>query len=321
MATFDVIGLGAMNLDHLYRVDEIVTDGEQLVIDYFDFPGGSAANTIYRLAKLGLKTGFVGAVGSDKEGGVLIKSLRSARSDTSHIIVKGSAQTGATICISDKLGRRVIYLMPGANDLLTATDIDTDYINNAKFVHVSAYANNNQFCLHLNLSEALKDTVKMTLSPGMLYASKGIKALAPILAKSYVTFMNQDEVKRLTGLDYKSGARKCVSMGCRIVVITLGKGVLTDKQRIITGYIIDQEGEYEIESTNKTISDLETLGAGDAFAAGYIFGLLKNKSTIECGVLGDIMAQFNISNIGSRAGTPTLSELSVEFKKRLGCNL
>ncbi|MBA7695250.1 Ribokinase [subsurface metagenome] len=68
MTGIEIVGLGAMNIDRLYRVDEIVADGEQLVTDSEAVPGGSAANTIYGLAKLGVKTGFVGAVGRDEDG-------------------------------------------------------------------------------------------------------------------------------------------------------------------------------------------------------------------------------------------------------------
>src|SRR4030042_1069357 len=117
MAQIDIVGFGAMNIDRLYRVDELVVDGEQLVADFASFPGGSAANTIYGLAKLGVKTGFVGAVGNDESGKDLLNDFKAAAVDTSQIKFKKTA-TGSTICLSDKLGRRAIYVSPGANSLL-----------------------------------------------------------------------------------------------------------------------------------------------------------------------------------------------------------
>ena len=63
MSKVEVIGLGALNMDNIYRVERILDDGEAVVKDFAAFAGGSAANTIYGLARLGVSTGFIGAVG------------------------------------------------------------------------------------------------------------------------------------------------------------------------------------------------------------------------------------------------------------------
>jgi len=319
MSTLDVTGIGAMNLDHLYRVDEIVGDGEQVVTESMSFPGGSAANTVYGLAKLGVNTGFVGAVGADKAGKQLIESLRAAGMDISQIRVKRAAHTGTATCISDNLGRRAIYLSPGANDLLTAKDIDLHYVKQSQLVHFSSFVSEAQFALQIDVAKKLGDKVKISLALGMLYASKGLKALAPLLERSHISYMNRDEIEKLTGLDFRNGARKCLGLGCCIVVVTLGKGIARDKDRTITSYILDAKGEYEIEAVKTSAgSKLETVGAGDALAAGFLFGLLKDKEIAECGLLGDIMAHFAIREPGARMGLPTLAELSLEYRKRSG---
>src|SRR4030066_649770 len=104
MAQIDIVGFGAINIDRLFRVDELVVDGEQLVTDFASLPGGSAANTIYGLAKLGVKTGFVGAVGNDEAGKELLDDFKAAAVDTGQIRVKKTV-AGATICLSEKLGK------------------------------------------------------------------------------------------------------------------------------------------------------------------------------------------------------------------------
>jgi ribokinase len=76
MAKIEVVCFGAMNFDRLYRVDELVVDGEQSVAEFVSQPGGSGANTIYGLAKLGVKTDFIGAVGNDKDGKALLSDLK-----------------------------------------------------------------------------------------------------------------------------------------------------------------------------------------------------------------------------------------------------
>jgi ribokinase len=322
MATTEIVGLGAMNIDRLYQVDEIVVDGEQLATDFVSFPGGSAANTIYGLAKLGVKTGFAGVVGKDEDGKELIKDLKSASVDTSQIKVKQGMSTGSTICLSDKLGRRAIYVSPGANKLLSQKDVNLTYLNQAQMVHLSSFADDKQFHLQVKLVRKLGNSVKVSLAPGMLYATKGLKALTPLLAKTYVVFMNREEIERLTGKDFRDGARECLALGCQIVVITLGKGLRMDKARTVTSYIRDVENEYQIESEAKeSKSFLETTGAGDAFAAGFLFGFLKGKGIEECGLLGDMVGGFTINEPGARRGLPTLSQLSRKYLERSGQQL
>src|SRR4030043_249155 len=238
MAKIDVVGFGAMNIDHLCQVKELVVDGEQSVRDFVSIPGGSAANTIYGLARLGLKVGLVGSVGADKSGKALIDDFKTVAVDTSQISVK-KAETGATTCISDKLGRRAIYVSPGANSFLDSKDIDIAYFNRARMVHLSSFADDRQLKLQVASVKKLKDSVRVSLAPGMIYVTKGLKALSPLFKRTYVVFMNREEIERLTGKDFQSGARELVKSGCRIVVVTLGKGLARGKAGMITAYIRD----------------------------------------------------------------------------------
>jgi ribokinase len=158
----------------------------------------------------------------------------------------------------------------------------------------------------------------------MLYVARGLKTLAPLLKRARIVFMNREEIERLTGDDFKSGAREIAKLGCQIVVVTLGKGLDKGKAGMVTAYIYDrkQGQEYEVESEEATSKlPLESTGAGDAFAAGFIFGFLRGKKLEECGLLGDIMASFGIRAIGARKGLPTLSQLSQSYLRRSGTPL
>ena len=319
MAVLDIVGFGAMNIDHLYKVGEIVADGEQSVNGFESLPGGSAANTIYGLAKLGVKAGFVGAIGIDDDGDELIKDFKTVAVDTSQIRIKQEVKTGSTICLSDRLGGRAIYVSPGANNLLGPEDIDLAYFNQAQMVHLSSFADDRQFNLQVGVTEKLSTSVTVSLAPGMLYVTRGLKALVPLLERAHIVFMNREEIERLTGDGFKSGAREIVKSGCRIVVVTLGKGMDKGKAGMVTAYIYDGKEEYEVESEKVTSKlPLESTGAGDAFAAGFIFGFLRGKRLEECGLLGDIMASFGIRAIGARRGLPTLAQLSQKYLQRSG---
>ncbi len=315
MHSMRVVGLGALNIDHLYQVERILDDGEAVVKESILSPGGSAANTIYGLARLGVNTGFAGVIGDDIEGKKLLRDFQKIGVDTSQIRVKRRVRTGSVVCLSDSLGKRSLYVLPGANNLLTMDDLDLSDINRAKMLHISSFADDRQFKISLELTDRLDLSVKVSFAPGALYAAKGLKALSPILARTYVLFINQNEMQQLTGKDFKGGAETCLKHGCEIVVVTLGKGA-SWKTVMATSYIRDAESEYIVEPGNKKIiSALDTTGAGDAFATGFLYGLLKGLDLKECGFLGDIAAQFSTTKMGAREGLPTLDELSQRYRE------
>jgi len=317
VSKMDVVGLGALNMDYLYRVERILDDGETVVKDFKQSPGGSAANTIYGLARLGVKTGFAGMVGDDSDGEILIKDFQKAGVDTSQIKVKHGVKSGTVIGLTDSRGKRSLYVLPAANSRLTINDLDVDYVNQARILHISSFADDRQFKVTLDLIRRLNSSVKVSFAPGALYASKGLKALAAILSRTYVLSLNQNEIRQLTGRDVRSGAKTCLEPGCRIVAVTLGQGkkLRIDKgaaRRTVTaiGYIRDAKNQYVIEPPERSATKVDTTGAGDAFAAGFLYGLLKDKGLEVCGRLGNIVAQFSIRKVGARAGLPTLAQLS-----------
>jgi len=309
------MGLGALNIDHLYHVESILDDGEVVVKEAKLFPGGSAANTIYGLSKLGVNTGFAGVIGGDIEGKKLLRDFQKIGVDTGQIRVERRAKTGSVVCLSDSSGRRSLYVLPGANNLLTMDDLDLGYINRARMLHLSSFADERQFKVSLELITRLDSSVRVSFAPGALYAARGLKALAPILARTYVLFLNRNEIRQLTGEDVTVGAENCLKQGCQVVAVTLGKGA-SYKTVIATSYIRDARNEYIVEPGNKKMtSALDATGAGDAFAAGFLYGLLNSKGLEECGRLGDIVARFSITRTGARQGLPTLNELSQRYRE------
>ncbi len=311
MNTMEVIGLGALNIDHIYKVERLLEDGETTVLETGSCAGGSAANTIYGLARFGVSTGFCGVVGTDDDGKTLLQDFQKAGVDTSRIRIKRGAKSGSVLCLSDKRGRRSLYVLPGANNQLTMADLDLAYINRANMLHLSSFADNAQFKVVQELVGRLDASVKLSFAPGALYAVKGLKTLAPILRRTHLLFINQGEVRQLTGKDVITGAESCLKQGCQKVVVTLGTGKKLKKTTAV-GYIRDSESEYVIKPRDIG-AGTDTTGAGDAFAAGFIYGVLKDKGLKECGRLGNIVAQSSVSQIGARGGLPTLVELAQRY--------
>ncbi len=320
MSNIEVIGLGALNIDHIYRVERILADGEAVVGEAVSSPGGSAANTIYGLARLGVTAGFAGVIGDDAGGRVMLRDFRRVGVDTSGIRVKPGAKTGSVLCLSDRQGSRSLYVVPGANNELTVADLDIAGINRARVLHLSSFAGDEQFRVLPGVLGSLAPRVSLSFAPGALYASRGLEALAPVLARTHLLFLNRDEIRQLTGQDVIAGAETCLRRGCRTVVVTLGRGMalrLGGRAKVnAVGYIRDTEREYAIESgCQGTSPEVETTGAGDAFAAGFIYGVLNGQGLLDCGRLGDIVARSAITRLGTRRGFPTLRQLRQHYRR------
>jgi ribokinase len=190
-----------------------------------------------------------------------------------------------------------------------------DYINKAKWLHISSFVDDTQFKILLELTEKLPSSIMVSFSPGALYAARGLKALKPVLARTHVLFINRHEMRQLTKDDITTGAEICLREGCHIIVVTLGAGANYESTNA-TSYIMSAENEYLVESAEQDkVPAVDTTGAGDAFAAGFLYGLLNTKGLEECGRLGDIVARFSITKMGARQGLPNLNELSQRYRQ------
>ncbi|RLC69306.1 MAG: carbohydrate kinase family protein [Chloroflexi bacterium] len=317
MNAIEVVGFGALNMDRIYRVERILSDGEVVVTDYGPAPGGSAANTIYGLAKLGVSAGFLGVVGDDEEGRMLLDDFNSVGVDTSHIRTK-KAKTGETFCFTDKRGRRAIYVLPGANSMLKSDDIDLGYVSQARILHLSSFADEEQFAIQKGLVDRLPPSVKVSFAPGSIYAAREVEALAPIIKRAHILFLNRREAEELADSDFQAGARRCLSEGCQVVAVTLGPGIKKGPATAIC-YLVTREAEFMIEAEKTGVRPKgDTIGAGDAFATGFLFGFLRGKGLEECGLLGHLVAHLSTAKVGARGGLPSLSQLRRSYRQLYG---
>ena len=319
MAKLKVIGLGALNLDYIYRVTQILGDGEASIEENGEFAGGSAANTTYALARLGIATGFIGAVGDDPEGERLRRELAQAGVNTSGVVVK-PGPTGRAVVLTQAAGQRAIYLLPGANSILSWEDINLDLVSHSQYLHLSSFLGNKQRQVQERLITEMAPTVKLSFAPGSVYSAQGWKGLEVFLKRAHVAFLNARELRQLTGREVPSGARHCHELGCDTVVVTLGKGeTLTARPGLFLDCYVSQNGkEYFVPQPPVAATVMDTTGAGDAFAAGFLYGLIYGHDVETCARIGGIMARFAIAELGARTRLPTAEQLAARFQEVLG---
>ncbi len=296
--SLDVVCFGALNMDKLYMVNRIAREEEEGCITGFkEAPGGSAANTAVGLARLGLKTGYIGKVSNDREGELLLGSFEKEGVDTSGIVISREGRSGVVIGFVDEEGERALYVDPGVNDTIEFEEINLEYLGSAKFLHLTSFVGDKSLKAQKRLVEALSG-IKLSLDPGELYARKGLEALKPLIKRTFVAFLNNNEMRLLTGKSYREGSKALLNTGIAVVAVKLGKRGC---------YVTDGQEAHLVEPYKVKVVD--TTGAGDAFCAGFLYGLIKNKELYECGKLGNFVASRCIMEMGAREGLPKFSDL------------
>jgi ribokinase len=302
MNRFDVIGFGALNVDKLFKVNKIAgAEEESFIESYAEACGGSAANTAVGLARLGCKVGFIGKIGCDKEGDLLLEDFCKEGVDTNGVIRAKQGRSGSVIGFVDKKGARALHINSGVNDTITFDEINVEYASQARFLHLTSFVGEKSFQTQKKLLETLPNSVKVSFDPGMLYARRGLAQLESVIKKSYVLMPNARELELITGkTDYCQGADFLIGRGAKIVAVKLGGDGC---------YVTDGRERHLVKAIKAKV--LDTTGAGDAFCAGFLYGLLNDKSLHECGRLGNFVASRCIMKMGARAGLPVAKDLKL----------
>jgi ribokinase len=253
------------------------------------------------LARLGRKAGFIGKVADDREGQLQVECFTGEGVDVNGIIHSKKGKSGVCLGFVDKKGARALYINPGENDTLESREINLEYIAQTSFLHMSSFVGEKPFRAQKKLAGMLPSSIKLSFDPGALYAQKGFAAIEPLIRSSYVFMPNAIELEELTGeRDYRKGAQAVLDMGVKIVVVKLGaKGC----------YVTDGQEQATVDPF--PVKTVDTTGAGDAFNAGFLHGLLDNKNNLyECGRLGNFVASRSVMQMGARTGLPYHSDLA-----------
>ena len=166
---------------------------------------------------------------------------------------------------------------------------------------MSSFVGQKSFQAQKKLLEALPEKVKVSFDPGSVYARLGMDKLEPIVKKAFAMMPNSGELELLTGeSDYCRGAKFLLEKGVKIVAVKLGaKGC----------YVTDGKESHVVKPFKVRVVD--TTGAGDAFCAGFLYGLIKGKDLSWCGKAGNFLASRCIMEMGARTGLPRAEDLTL----------
>lgn len=302
----DVVCLGMLVADMFASpLKEMPAAGELRVVDeIYPDTGGCAANTGVSLVKLGLKVGVIGKVGDDPFGDFIIHDMSAKGLDASGIRRSAAAPTSKTMIIP-VMGqdRRFIHTL-GANADLGFEDIDLDLVARARVLYVGGYLvvpkldQDSLVKLFRFAKEHGLQTVLDVIVPAGGGAFNVSKDLARVLPHTDVFLPNDDEGRLLTGETDPVAQAKCfLSHSCSRVVITMGE----------RGSVAASAGAMFRAATFR-LPMVDPSGAGDAFDAGYIFGMLQGWDVVRTLTFASAIGASACTKLGCTPGVFTLPE-------------
>jgi sugar/nucleoside kinase (ribokinase family) len=250
--------------------------------------GGSAANTIHGLSNLGVSTGYIGKIGRDELGEFFKKDMM--KNNIEPKMEFGTVDTGCAIALVSPDSERTFATYLGAAVEISEADIHPSQFEDYSHFHIEGYLVQN----HALLEKAVKTAKDKNLVISLDLASynvveANIDFLRNIMLQYVdIVFANEEEAKAFTGSEPESALIE-LSNHCEIAVVKTGKnGSLVKK-----GDNIHTVGIIPVNS-------IDTTGAGDLYASGFLYGLIHNLSLDKCGKIGAILAGHVIEEIGAK---------------------
>jgi sugar/nucleoside kinase (ribokinase family) len=250
--------------------------------------GGSAANTIHGLASLGIETAYIGKVGKDELGEFFISDLK--RNHIKPLLKYSKTGTGLASALISPDSERTFGTYLGAAVEVSANDLETSLFAGYKYFHIEGYLVFNTALVETALKMAKAKNMTVSLDLASYNVVEANRDFLTEMIRNYVdvVFANEEEAKAFTGKNPEEALKEIATM-CSIAVVKIGKN----------GSLIQQGSDsYSVGAIASKVID--TTGAGDLYAAGFIYGLTKGLSLALCGHIGALLAGKVIEVIGAK---------------------
>ena len=283
--------------------------------------GGGATNAATAFSRQGLKTATLIKIGKDESGEAVLNELKKEKI-TPFAVVENNFPTAYSTILLASSGERTILVYRGASENLKTEEIVFEKMK-SQWVYISPGKISFEVIEKI-FNHFSKNKTLIAFNPSGYFIEMGIKKIKPFLAKSKVVILNREEAAKLTGVDYQ----KEKEIFKKLDELSPGIAVMTDAEKgvlVSDGFRIYQAGIFSAEDaclparhgTGKSVID--RTGAGDAFASGFVAGLIQKKEKCEKGLclpynieyairLGSANATSVIEKIGAKEGILTKKE-------------
>lgn len=254
--------------------------------------GGSADNTIRAMARLGCKVGFIGKVGRDSTGDFFESALENL--GIQPFILRGEERSGKCVSLVSPDGERTLVTHLGAAVEMKAEDLTPEIFDGYDCLYVEGYLVQD----HNLIRGAIRMAKELGLKVAIDLASfnvveENVDFLREVISEYVdIVFANEDEARAFSGEEEPVNALQYISTMCDLVIVKIG----------MRGALIKQGSEVSHVGIMAAAKRVDTTGAGDFYAAGFLAGMCEGLSLRQCGTIGAITAGKVIEIVGT---TPT----------------
>lgn len=311
---YDVVGVGNALVDVIAHADDgfihqhELVKGSMTLVDTdralylyralgtaVEMSGGSAANTMCGVASLGGRAAYLGKVSDDDLGVVFGHDLRAVGVQFRPGAPEAGTPTGRCIIVVTPDAQRTMNTYLGVSSLLQPSDIDERTVAAGRVLYMEGYlydrpAAKEAFRRASAIAHANGRQVSLTLSDSFCVDRHRDDFRTLVADQVDILFGNEDELRALYEVDALDEAIAAVRGDCHLAVITMGKA----------GCVVVTRDDLVRAPAEPVEHVLDTTGAGDLFAAGFLFGYTRERPLGECAKLGAIAAAEVISHVGPR---------------------
>jgi sugar/nucleoside kinase (ribokinase family) len=314
----DVLAIGHAIVDVLAHADDefihrhglrkgtmelIDRDRAELLYDALgpavEVSGGSAANTAVGVASLGGRAGFIGKVRNDQLGQIFVHDIRASGVTfrTPPASADGDAPTARSLIVVTPDAQRTMSTYLGVASTIPTSDVHEEDVAAAQVLYLEGYLmgipdSTPAVNRAVEAAHRAGRQVALTLSDS-LWVEGQRQAFVELIPNVDVLLGNEHEALALSGARTLEDALAVLAAQCRVLAVTRGA----------EGSMVVEDGRTVAVAAHPVAPVIDTTGAGDLYAAGFLFGLTRDRPAVDCARLGSLAASEVISHLGPRPET------------------
>lgn len=296
------IGIQKGAMDMISREQMYVIRKYQANTETTQAPGGANCNTMRAIALLGGQSGFIGKVGDDNLGEFYEEALLKA--GVASYLIKTEGPSGACTVFISPDGERTMGTFLGPAPTISPDEITEDVLRNYDCIHIEGYLIVNEELVRETMKKAKRLGLKVALDLANYNIVNAYKGLLEEVIPQYVDilFANASEAEAFTGLPAQE-AVKALEKQVHVALVTLGK----------YGSLIGSEGKfYHVDAEGG--KPVDTTGAGDNFAAGFLYGQSVGASLVQSAQIGSMLSGYVIDVVGPQVPADKWEQIKLKVK-------
>lgn len=265
--------------------------------------GGSASNTINGITRLGMNAGFVGKIGKD-DIGLFFTNDSISNGVQPHLLLSETPSGHCTVLVSPD-SERTLCTYLGAACELEASDLKSEMFTGYDIFHIEGYLVQNHDLIRTAVRLAKQEGLKVSIDLASYNVVEANLDFLHEIVREYVdiVFANEEEARAYTGREPEE-ALNVISEHCEIAIVKVGKD----------GSMIKSKAE-KVQVKPRLANCIDTTGAGDLYAAGFLFGLASNYSLEVCGKIGSLVSGNVVEVLGAKMSNEVWETIHADMKQ------